>query len=283
MNISHRSALQHYHAAASQSTGRIISYYSTSFSWSTRLFTAPIRRDIQALYAVVRIADEIVDGAAAEAHTPDIRALLDGYEEQVVHAADATFHTDPVLHAWAHTQRRCQISEDHLRAFFASMRRDLDPAPHDAASLQSYIHGSAEVIGLICLDIFLVGHNPSEEDKATMADGAQSLGSAFQKVNFLRDLAEDTYWLGRDYLRQLDADTKRQWCAEIRTELARARRAALLLPPSARRGVLAATGLFAELNERIDSASVDELRSRRIRVPTPRKAQILAANLWRKA
>lgn len=283
MNISHRSALQHYHAAASQSAGRIISYYSTSFSWSTRLFPAPIRHDIQALYAVVRIADEIVDGAAAEAKAPDIRALLDGYEQQVLHAADATFHTDPVLHAWANTQRRCQFSGDHLRAFFASMRRDLDPSPHDAASLDSYIHGSAEVIGLMCLDIFLVGHHPSEEDKATMADGAQALGSAFQKVNFLRDLAEDTDQLGRDYLRQLDAETKREWCAEIRAELARARRATLLLPPGARRGVLAATGLFANLNERIDSASVDDLRSRRIRVPAPRKAQILAASLWRKA
>lgn len=283
VNISHRSALRHYHATAGQSAGRIINYYSTSFSWSTRLFPAAIRRDIQALYAVVRIADEIVDGAAAEAKTADIRALLDGYEEQVVHAADAAFHTDPVLHAWANAQRRCQFSEDHIRAFFASMRRDLDPSPHDAASLQRYIHGSAEVIGLMCLDIFLVGRHPAEEDRATMADGAKALGAAFQKVNFLRDLAEDTDCLGRGYLPELDASTKRRWCAEIRDELARARRAAHLLPPGARRGVLAATGLFTDLNERIDSASVDELYARRIRVPAPRKAQILAGSLWRNA
>ncbi|MFC2596574.1 squalene/phytoene synthase family protein, partial [Corynebacterium durum] len=129
----------------------VIREYSTSFSLASCLLRGRVRHDICNLYAVVRIADEIVDGVAAAAglDTNAITAELDGFEQQVFRATRTGFSTNPAVHAFASTVHRCRISEEHIRAFFTSMRRDLDPTAYDQAALDDYIWGSAEVIGLM--------------------------------------------------------------------------------------------------------------------------------------
>ena len=270
------SYLSRYDRMADRAAAQVIGHYSTSFSLATRVLDPDTRRDIRNLYAVVRIADEIVDGATAEANECPETAL-DMYEEQVLHAPRHRFHTDPVLHAWANTYRRCGIKDDHVRAFFSSMRRDTTQTDYNADDLGAYIYGSAEVIGLMCLDIFLREHDPSEQDRRTMEDGARALGSAFQKVNFLRDLGEDSRELGRAYLGPvLDEDLKRTLTAEITEELDAARAAIPLLPAAARRGVAAAEALFRDLNERIAATPAEDVAAARVSVPNHRKFLLTA-------
>ena len=270
------SYLSRYDRMADRAAAQVIGHYSTSFSLATRVLAPDTRRDIRNLYAVVRIADEIVDGTTAEANECPETAL-DTYEEQVLHAPRHRFHTDPVLHAWANTYRRCGIRDDHVRAFFSSMRRDTTQTDYNADDLGAYIYGSAEVIGLMCLDIFLREHDPSEQDRRTMEEGARALGSAFQKVNFLRDLGEDSRELGRAYLGPvLDEDLKHTLTAEITEELDAARAAIPLLPAAARRGVAAAEALFRDLNERIAATPAEDVASARVSVPNHRKFLLTA-------
>lgn len=270
------SYLSRYDRMADRAAAQVIGHYSTSFSLATRVLDPGTRRDIRNLYAVVRIADEIVDGATAEANECPETAL-DMYEEQVLHAPRHRFHTDPVLHAWANTYRRCGIKDDHVRAFFSSMRRDTTQTDYSVDDLGAYIYGSAEVIGLMCLDIFLREHDPSEQERRTMEEGARALGSAFQKVNFLRDLGEDSRELGRAYLGPvLDEDLKRTLTAEITEELDAARAAIPLLPAAARRGVAAAEALFRDLNERIAATPAEDVAAARVSVPNHRKFLLTA-------
>lgn len=270
------SYLSRYDRMADCAAAQVIGRYSTSFSLATQVLDAGTRRDIRNLYAVVRIADEIVDGTAAEARECPETAL-DVYEEQVLRAPAHRFHTDPVLHAWANTHRRCGINDAHVRAFFASMRRDTSQAAYSGDDLVAYIYGSAEVIGLMCLDIFLRGRNPTPQDRRTMEEGARALGSAFQKVNFLRDLGEDSRELGRAYLGPtLDEDLKRTLTGEIDAELRLARTAIPLLPVPARRGVAAAEALFRDLNERIAATPAADVATTRVSVPNHRKLWLTA-------
>ena len=275
--------LTRYDRMAVRAAHKVISSYSTSFSLATGLLSPSVRRDIRNLYAMVRIADEIVDGtvAAAGASHPECAQLLDDYEAAVLNAPARRFHVDPVLHAYAQTARRCDFDPEHVRAFFASMRRDLNQASHDRGSFDAYVYGSAEVIGLLCLQAFLVDHPVSDAERARLEAGARSLGSAFQKVNFLRDLREDAGILGRSYFPDIDIASltegdKARLVAEIRQELIDAAAVIPLLPPTARAGVLAATNLFTELNNRIAATPAADLTRRRISVPRPRKAAILA-------
>ena len=275
--------LNRYDRMAVKAAHKVISSYSTSFSLATGLLSPSVRRDIRNLYAMVRIADEIVDGTveAAGASHRECEQLLDDYEAAVLAAPAQRFHVDPVLHAYAQTARRCDFDPAHVRAFFASMRRDLTQSSHDQGSFDEYVYGSAEVIGLLCLQAFLVDHPVTDAERRRLEAGARSLGSAFQKVNFLRDLREDAGVLGRSYfpgvdITSLTEDDKSRLVAEIRGELADAAAVIPLLPPTARAGVLAATNLFAELNERIDATPAAELARRRISVPRRTKAAILA-------
>ena len=275
--------LNRYDRMAVKAAHKVISSYSTSFSLATGLLSPSVRRDIRNLYAMVRIADEIVDGTveAAGASHRECEQLLDDYEAAVLAAPAQRFHVDPVLHAYAQTARRCDFDPAHVRAFFASMRRDLTQSSHDQGSFDEYVYGSAEVIGLLCLQAFLVDHPVTDAERRRLEAGARSLGSAFQKVNFLRDLREDAGVLGRSYfpgvdITSLTEDDKSRLVAEIRDELADAASVIPLLPPTARAGVLAATNLFAELNERIDATPAAELARRRISVPRRTKAAILA-------
>lgn len=275
----------HYSAMASQAAAQVIESYSTSFSMSTALLGPQTCEDIQNLYAVVRIADEIVDGAAAAAGLTqeDVAQLLAEYEEAVLSAGDKLFNTDPVLHAFGETVRRCNLRKDHLQAFFNSMRMDLDRCQHDEQSLKEYIYGSAEVIGLMCLQIFLGGRSVGvrKEEQETLELGARSLGAAFQKINFLRDLGKDRTELGRAYFPQMRGATLREEdkqaiIEDIRHDLQLARRATSLLPASAEYGVSTATALFEELTERLSRTPVEEMSAGRVRVGTVKKVSLAA-------
>lgn len=260
-----------------RAAAQVIASYSTSFSMAARLLEPEARRDIRNLYAMVRVADEIVDGTAAQAGA-DPAAQLNRYEAAVLAAPATRFHTDPILHAYAASARRCGFGEEHVRAFFASMRRDLGAAAYSEADLDQYVYGSAEVIGLLCLRVFLAGRQVAAEDRARMELGARSLGSAFQKINFLRDYGEDRDVLGRSYFGEqvLDDAAKSALIADIRQELATARAAIPLLPASVRGAVTAAEALFAELTDMIDAAPAAQLAKTRISVPTRRKLAITA-------
>lgn len=262
---------------ADRAAAQVIAQYSTSFSLATKTLANPERTHIRNLYAMVRIADEIVDGTAHQAHECPETAL-DLYEEQVLHAPQHRFHTDPVLHAWARTFRECQFNPGHVRAFFASMRADLTQTTFTPEELDTYIYGSAEVIGLMCLDVFLRGRDTPH--RAELEEGARALGSAFQKVNFLRDLGEDRRAFGRAYFNaKLDDALKSTLTSQITNELDRAKRTISLLPPNARGGVAAAEALFRELNSRIASTPASELQSRRISVPNHKKLALTAKAL----
>lgn len=275
--------LRRYDRMAVSAAHRVIASYSTSFSLASRLLRGPVRRDICSLYAIVRIADEIVDGtlAAAGGDADACRSCLDSYESAVLAAPEHRFHVDPVLHAYGLSARRCGFKPEYIRAFFASMRRDLAQDSYDQGAFDAYVYGSAEVIGLLCLQAFLVDHPVSEQRRVRLETGARSLGSAFQKINFLRDLHEDADILGRSYFPGVgvphvtDAD-KDSLIADIRSDLAQARCAIPLLPGSARGGVLAATDLFTELADRIEATPAAELVRTRVSVPGHVKAAIAA-------
>ncbi|AGF71714.1 phytoene/squalene synthase family protein [Corynebacterium halotolerans] len=278
--------LDRYDRTAVRAAHQVILSYSTSFTLATRLLEKRVRTDIRNLYAMVRIADEIVDGTTEAAGVPheEVAALLDDYERAVLDAPRHRFHVDPVLHAYALTARRCRFNPEHVVAFFSSMRRDLHQATHDGRSFNDYVYGSAEVIGLLCLSAFLVDHPVTDDERARLESGARSLGAAFQKINFLRDLAEDSGTLGRTYFpglaeNGLTEEHKADLIADIRIDLADARAVIPLLPVTARTGVLAATGLFAELTDRIEALPAAELTRRRVSVPRRTKTAILARAL----
>ncbi|SDS25516.1 phytoene/squalene synthase family protein [Corynebacterium timonense] len=269
------SSLARYDAMCDAAAAEVIAAYSTSFSLATRLLPAPQRRDVRNLYAMVRISDEIVDGAALSAGR-DPASALDAYERAVLAAPGVTFHTDPVLHAYAATARRCGFDPDHVRAFFSSMRRDVTQTHYDAAGFDAYVYGSAEVIGLLCLSVFLAGRRVDAAARAEMERGARTLGSAFQKINFLRDYREDQGILGRAYFpglreRALDDALKAALISDIRSELDTARRAIALLPPASRPAVAAAEALFRELTDVLDATPAATLATARVRVPAHRK------------
>ena len=169
-----------------------------------------------------------------------------------------------------------------MKAFFGSMRKDLgNQGSNRQKEFDAYIYGSAEVIGLLCLQVFLVNRDVSVLDRAVMENGARKLGSAFQKINFLRDIANDTEFLGRQYFPQLkdnefNDSIKAELVADIREDLAVARQSIPLLPLDARIGVAAALEIFNELNNKIERLSAQELMRTRISLSWAHKARALA-------
>ncbi|AIK85852.1 phytoene synthase [Corynebacterium glutamicum] len=275
--------LGRFDAMSSKATAKVIAHYSSSFTLASKLLSPKIRRDIEALYAMVRVADEVVDGAAAAAGcVPDaVAEILDNYERQVLLSLSVPFHTDPVIHAFGNIARKCGFEQAHIVAFFDSMRRDLSQTSYDPTQLDEYIYGSAEVIGLMCLKIFLQDSTASPQDRSTMEHGARRLGAAFQKVNFLRDLAEDREDLGRSYLPVFTEEMRDEIVTDIREDLDAARLSIPLLPFGARTGVRAATDLYGCLVDNLESASLEDLKNGRIRVPSMKKASLATKAMWK--
>lgn len=276
--------LERYGRAAARSSAVVIGQYSTSFGLAVRLLPAGTRIHIRNVYALVRLADEIVDGVAAAAGVPAerIAAALDELEADTYRAMASGWSTNLVVHAFATTARAVGIERAIVTPFFTSMRMDLERASHTDASFEAYVDGSAEVVGLMCLRAFVAAGPPrTPEQLAVLESGARSLGAAFQKVNFLRDLAADSEGLGRAYfpgvdVAHLDEATKTRLLADIDADLAAAAASLPLLERGPRRAVALAHGLFAELADRIRTTPADTLRTTRIRVPDPTKARLAA-------
>ena len=281
--MKHPTALHRYTTAAVSSSGKIIGEYSTSFGLACRFLGKLARRDIGNVYALVRLADEIVDGVAQEAGL-DVNATaveLDRLETQTEAALTTGYSTNLVVHAFATTARTHGISTELTRPFFRSMRADLYYQQHTAASLQEYIYGSAEVVGLMCLAVFRNMPGTDTSDDELLVTSARRLGAAFQKVNFLRDLATDYQYLGRCYFPGVDPeafgeDQKRELVAEIRADLAAATPGMRKLDPRARLSVEMAHRLFSELTNTLDQRPAGELLSGRVRVNNTRKLAIAA-------
>lgn len=282
------SSLTRYDEACRRASAVVIRTYSTSFGVATRMLGRRHRAHVRNIYALVRVADELVDGVAAECGigADRQRELLLRLEEEVSRAVESGYSGNPIVHAFAATVRRCAIEPALIAPFFASMRTDIgdDGGERDLISFDreqhaAYVYGSAEVVGLMCLRVFTRSERLTADEEAVLEDGARSLGAAFQNINFLRDLADDSRRLGRDYLgadRQISEADRLAWIAEARAQLESARRALPLLPKDARRAVRCALELFGELLERISRTSAAELYTRRIRVPNAVKLGLAA-------
>ena len=271
-------ATTRYDRVAQRSAGCVIAGYSTSFGWATRLLDEPVRTHVRSIYALVRIADETVDDPDPSFPASERSRLLDELVAETARAVAGARSTNLVVQAFALTARRFGIGPALIDPFFASMRADLDVSGHDEASLAEYVHGSAEVVGLMCLRVFLDGDDAA---CARLAPAASALGAAFQKVNFLRDLAEDHDELGRSYFPGLDiedfGDLERdRLLGDIDADLAHAATAIPHLPVSSRRAVAAAHGFYSALSRRLHATPAQQIRRARVRVPDHEKAVIMA-------
>lgn len=251
-------------------TSRLVTRrYSTSFSIGVRCLGREIRDAVYGVYGFVRIADEIVDTFLDK----DREALLDEFEAEYYRALERGISTNPVIHAFCRVVRRYRIDDSLVRAFLGSMRMDLHRNRYTEDELGKYIFGSAEVVGLICLQIFVQG---DRERYRQLEPYARRLGAAFQKVNFLRDLKDDREALHRIYFPQLKNGTlteevKKRLLDDIYEDFAQAREGIRRLPDCARLGVYTAYLYYLALARAIAATPCERLSETRIRISNLRK------------
>lgn len=265
-----------YDRVAEETASIVIRRYSTSFGLASRLLGPGVRQHVENIYALVRLADEIVDGGAQVDLVAAARALNE-LENETDRAVDLGFSSNLIVHAFALTARETGFAADLSAPFFESMRADLTETVHDKASFDRYVYGSAEVVGLMCLRAFLLDEQVS--DLPRFERGARALGAAFQKVNFLRDLAADFETLGRSYFPGVNVETfseaeKTRLLDDIDADLAVSAAVVPDLPRSSRRAVALAQSLFAELSVRLRATPASRLVRSRVRVPNPVKARL---------
>jgi 15-cis-phytoene synthase len=253
--------------------------YSTSFSLGIRCLDKKLRDPVYAIYGFVRFADEIVDTF----HDYDKGFLLDKFRSDTYEAIKHRISLNPILNSFQHTVNQYQIEISLVDKFLQSMEMDLRKTHYDEAMFKEYILGSAEVVGLMCLKVFTNGNNETYE---RLKPYAMSLGSAFQKVNFLRDLKADYVGLGRMYfpgidLQQFDDQTKKMIEESIAHDFHHAYTGIKQLPRSARFGVYIAYVYYLALFKKIRNTPPDLVMQSRIRIPNPHKAQLLAYSYFK--
>ncbi len=249
-------------------------HYSSSFGLSSRLFAREIQKHIYAIYGLVRIADEIVDTYKST----DATQLLNSLEEETYQSIHRHFSTNPIVHAFALTAREYGINRALIAPFFKSMRMDTETHIFDTKKYNDYIHGSAEVVGLMCLKVFCGGDNKNYKK---LESGAEALGSAYQKVNFLRDLAEDYHELGRIYFpgitfEKFNDDSKQAIIHDIEKDFAHALPDIKRLPVSCRGAVETSYIYYSELLQKLKSTPAETIKKTRARIPTARKLQLFS-------
>jgi len=247
--------------------------FSTSFSLGVRMLDKRFRDPIHAIYGFVRFADEIVDTF----HDAPQRELLERFRSDAERAIDQGISLNPILHSFQFVVRGSGIERSLMDTFLDSMEMDLSRTRHDQGSFQQYILGSAEVVGLMCLRVFCEGDKALFEH---LKPHAMSLGAAFQKVNFLRDLRQDNNDLGRTYfpgtdLNALTAEQKQRIEDDIRADFEHAVIGIRQLPKGARVGVHLAYLYYLRLFKNIRSTPVSELLTRRIQVRNRSKLRLL--------
>jgi len=249
--------------------------YSTSFASAVKMLAPSIRQDIYNIYGFVRFADEIVDSF----HDYDKEDLFELFEQDFYRALENKISLNPILNAFQHTVRKYEIPLELIDAFLKSMKLDLVKTEYRTTEeFQEYIYGSADVVGLMCLKVFVKGDEAKYEE---LKNGAMKLGSAFQKVNFLRDLKADFEGLSRTYfpntnLNQLDEVSKQQIIAEIETDFAAGYEGILGLPLEAKFGVYTAYVYYKKLLSKLKNTPSAEIKNARIRVPDYQKFGLFA-------
>lgn len=253
--------------------------YSTSFSMGIRFLAPDLRSPIYAIYGFVRFADEIVDTF----HDFPKKRLLDEFEVETFKAIEDGISLNPILNSFQHTVSQYNIDHECIRTFLKSMRMDLHKDEYTDAEYDNYILGSAEVVGLMCLSVFLRG---DRRRYATLKPYAMKLGAAFQKINFLRDLHADFNELGRTYFPGVNMDefnekVKREIEKDIEQDFATGYEGIKMLPKDARFGVFVAYVYYHKLLRKIKHKPTAEIMSKRIRISNHRKYALFFSSYFR--
>lgn len=249
--------------------------YSTSFALATKMLDSSIRCDIYNIYGFVRFADEIVDTF----HDYDKELLFNSFEADLKFAIENKISLNPILNSFQKTYHEYQIPYHLVDSFMKSMRMDLTKSAYKTdEEYKEYIYGSADVVGLMCLKVFVSGNDTKYDE---LKDTAMALGSAFQKVNFLRDLKADFEELNRAYfpntnLNDLDEASKNRIVEEIRSDFKLGYSGILKLPNEAKFGVYTAYKYYYKLLQKLENTPSLEIKNARIRVPNYQKFGLLA-------
>ncbi len=248
--------------------------YSSSFSSAIKLLHPSMRQPIYNIYGFVRFADEIVDTF----HGYDKRNLLSEFKTETYNAIERKISLNPILHSFQQVVNNYNIDKDLIHAFFCSMELDLDKKNYDKAGYEKYIYGSAEAVGLMCLYVFCEG---DKNMYAHLQSFAASLGAAFQKVNFLRDVKNDFEGLNRVYFptcdfRNFTEADKTAIEQDIQGDFDNAYKGILMLPVKARFGVYVAYKYYYSLFKKIKKLQPAKILEERVRIPAYGKIMILA-------
>ena len=249
--------------------------YSTSFSSAVKMLAPSIRQDIYNIYGFVRFADEIVDSI----HDYDKEQLFRKFEIELDDAIKNKISLNPILNSFQHTVNRHNIKRELIDAFMKSMKLDLVKQEYKTSEeFHEYFYGSADVVGLMCLMVFVNGDEKKYND---LKESAMKLGSAFQKVNFLRDLKADFEGLNRTYfpntdLTKLTESSKKEIIEDIENDFKLAYEGILRLPIEAKFGVYTAYRYYKRLLTRLKATPSTEIKNTRIRVPNYQKVELLA-------
>ena len=262
--------------SVSENCSKIVTHtYSTSFSLATKMLDSSIRNHIYNIYGFVRFADEIVDTF----HQYPKKELFDRFEENLNHSLRNKISLNPILNSFQMTVNKYNIDLDLIKAFMRSMRWDLYKKKYlNKKDYKTYIYGSADVVGLMCLKVFVKGDDKKYND---LRENAMSLGSAFQKVNFLRDLKNDHNILKRSYfpnvdLNSFDENSKEKIIKEIENDFKKGLVGIFKLPSEAKFAVYTAYKYYFKLLIKLKNTPSTRIKSSRIRVPNFEKFTVLA-------
>ncbi|MCI4670871.1 MAG: phytoene/squalene synthase family protein [Bacteroidia bacterium] len=275
----HHLPMQLYKSTCMECSKLITQNYSTSFSLGIRTLAKKYHESIYAIYGFVRYADEIVDTF----HNYDKAALLSQFREDTYQAIRTGISLNPVLHSFQAVVNEYNIEQELIDAFLHSMEMDLHDQNYNQDLYHEYIYGSAEVVGLMCLRVFLEG---DEQEYQDLKEPARALGSAFQKVNFLRDMKSDYYDRGRVYFPGVDfnefnASSKKIIEDDIQRDFDHALGGIMRLPSGARNGVYLAYKYYLKLFKKISKMPPAKILQERIRIPDPEKMVILFGTVVR--
>ena len=253
----------------------VIKRYSTSFYFSSSLLSKSIRQDIFNIYGFVRLADEIVDTF----HEFPKKELLNEFEEELWRSIENKISLNPILNSFQNTVNRYSIPKDLIRSFLDSMKMDLEKKEYNSVEeYKKYIYGSADVVGLMCLKVFVKGSDTLYSD---LSNYAISLGSAFQKVNFLRDLKDDSNILKRVYFPNVNMDdfneeSKKEIINEIELDFKNAIKGIARLPKNSRFAVYIAYRYYNKLLKKLKKTSSENIVKKRVRIHNFQKFTVIA-------
>ena len=253
----------------------VIKRYSTSFYFSSSLLSKTIRQDIFNIYGFVRLADEIVDTF----HEYPKQELLEDFEKELWRSVDNKISLNPILNSFQYTVNKYSIPKDLINSFLDSMKMDLEKKEYNSVEeYKKYIYGSADVVGLMCLKVFVKG---SESSFSELSPFAISLGSAFQKVNFLRDLKDDSNVLNRVYFPNVDMNnfnesSKKEIILEIEKDFANSVKGIVKLPKNSKFAVYIAYRYYNKLLKKLKRTSSENIVKKRIRIHNLQKFIVIA-------